>query len=124
MDLPVTVKMNLPKVVFIQEVVRNDQTLVIIGQIDVVRPGVQTQVHDAEQRRLLRFGYVQHHDLSRLTKRDDQPISRFGHRHYLWHRLRSSGDTGQVEHRLSGALSGVYEINEPIEHAGREGPPL
>ncbi len=57
-NVMVAFKVDLPKVVLIEEVIGDDQSLVVVGKHDVVRSSVHAQVDDSCLDRMLRVAYI------------------------------------------------------------------
>ena len=126
MHMMVSLEVNLAEVVFIQEVIADDQTLVVVGERDHVRSGVEPQIDDAGLNRMLRIGDVEHSDLARLERREDQAIAGSRHREKLRHssanrHLDVGNDGLAVEDDLRRSIRRVDQVDQPVEHPGCKG---
>src|SRR5262245_1878729 len=124
-NMMVPFQMDFAEVVLVQEVIADDEPLVVVGQRNHVRTGVDAEIDDAGLNRVLRIGDIEHADLTRLEGCEDQPVAGSWHREQLRHPAANGNlyvrhDVLAVEDDLRGSVRGVDEVDEAVEHAGGE----
>ncbi len=122
----VALEVDLAEVVLIEEIVGHDQPLVVVGQVDRVRAGVEPEVHHRHLAKAVAVGDVQHAHLSRLERAEDHPLPVPGHRkelgHAATHRHLDMGlDRLAVERHYVAPVGGIDGIDQPGEHVGSDG---
>src|SRR5262249_42850591 len=114
-NLMVAFKVNETRIILVQEVIRNHESLVVAAQYEVVRSGVFTK---ADNRQLFQIGTVrgvEQADLPGLEQAENQPVAA------LWSRQKLSHSSGHrsvymrcyclaVERRHSRAGNGIDQI--------------
>src|SRR5450756_1318280 len=84
-DLVIAFKVNDPCSVFVEEVVRHYEAIVIAAQHQVVRSCVCTKAHHQHLLQFRAVCCVQHHDLPCHESTNDQPVTAPRSRHDLAH---------------------------------------
>src|SRR4029078_12140759 len=59
-------EVDLSEVVLVEEIVGDDQALVVVGKVDIVWPGIDTEVDDVGLYRVLGVAHIEHAHLPRL----------------------------------------------------------
>jgi len=63
MHLMIALEVNLPEIIFVEEIVDKHQSLVVISESNRVRTGILAQADDSRLPRMLGIADVQHADL-------------------------------------------------------------
>ena len=59
-------EVDLAEVVLVEEIVGDDQAFVVVGKVDIVRPGIDTEVDDGGLHRVLGVAHIEHAHLPGL----------------------------------------------------------
>src|SRR5215831_10924144 len=122
-NLVIALEVDLAEIIFVKKVIGNHQPLVVVGESDGVRSGIQPEIHDASLKRRFRVADIKHAHLPCLERREEQAIASFRHRQKLDHASTDrdfdvGDDVLAVEYRDRRSVDGVHQVNESIEHTG------
>jgi hypothetical protein len=121
-DFVVAFEVNNAFGVFVEEVVRYDEALLVAAEHDVVRAGILAEADDRDLLRFEAVGDVEHHHLARHEGADEEPVTTLRSGHDLAHsagygRVDVRLDGGEIEDGGAGAAEGIDEVDVAVEHA-------
>lgn len=126
MHFVIPLEMDLAEVIFIQEVVSGDQALIIIGKTNIVWSGVKAQVDDSALQGVFRFTDVEHADLARLERCEDQALATAWHCQNLRHSSANwyfnvGNDRLAIEYVFVSSVKRIDKVDVSIEHSCSKG---